>query len=252
MRIMPIAAALAAASFIALLGASPAAAAAAEDEPITWSVRPGDEEGQDGRAWVEWDADPGDGLTEHMVVTNHGAIEVEFQLSAADAYFTDTGRFNMLPSDAESVDAGTWIDLPESVVVPAGATEVVPFTITVPANATPGDHPAGVAASVMSDGAGAIGVESRVGFRVMTRPRPLGDRIVRRRDQPFRPRHDRRRLRDREHRQHAAAYAAGHHRLRSVRYRGTDRPGRGRRGDRPRRDPPRLRADPVGLAAFHL
>jgi hypothetical protein len=104
-----------------------------------------------------------------MVVTNHGAIEVEFQLSAADAYFTDTGRFNMLPSDAESVDAGTWIDLPESVVVPAGATEVVPFTITVPANATPGDHPAGVAASVMSDGAGAIGVESRVGFRVMTR-----------------------------------------------------------------------------------
>lgn len=169
MRSISIAAALAAASIIALLGASPAAAATAEDEPITWSVRPGDDAGEDGRAWVEWDADPGETLTEHMVVTNHGSTDVEFQLAAADGYFTDAGRFNMLPSDTESADAGTWIELPESVVVAAGGSEVVPFTVTVPEDATPGDHPAGVAASVLSDGSGTIGVESRVGFRVMTR-----------------------------------------------------------------------------------
>ena len=48
---------------------------------------------------------------------------------------------------------------------------VVPFSLTVPADAEPGDHAAGIAASVISgahgDGTG-VGVESRVGFKVMT------------------------------------------------------------------------------------
>lgn len=167
MRSITLVAALAAATFLAPLGAAPAVAA--EEEPVTWSVRPSDASGEDGRSWAEWDADPGEARTDHMVVTNHGSTEVEFQLSAADGYFTDTGRFNMLPSDHESEDAGTWIELPDSVVVPPGGAEVVPFTVTVPDDATPGDHPAGVAASVLSDGEGNIGVESRVGFRVMTR-----------------------------------------------------------------------------------
>lgn len=149
------------------LVAAPAAAAA--DDAVTWSVRPGDENGEDGRAWVEWAGDPGQSRTEHMVVTNHGADAVEFRLSSADGYFTDTGRFNMLPSDQESVAAGTWIELPQSVTVPAGEAEVVPFTVSVPDDAEPGDHAAGVAASVHSTGGGEVGVESRVGFRVMTR-----------------------------------------------------------------------------------
>jgi hypothetical protein len=144
-------------------------ARAAEDDVVTWSVRPGDENGEDGRAWVEWAADPGQSRTEHMAVINHSDDAVEFRLTSADGYFTDTGRFNMLPSDQESVAAGTWIELPESVTVPAGAAEVVPFTVVVPDDAEPGDHAAGVAASVRSTGGGEVAVESRVGFRVMTR-----------------------------------------------------------------------------------
>ncbi|WP_275002412.1 WxL protein peptidoglycan domain-containing protein [Promicromonospora iranensis] len=144
-------------------------ARAAVDDVVTWSVRPGDENGEDGRAWVEWAADPGQSRTEHMAVINHSDDPVEFRLTSADGYFTDTGRFNMLPSDQESVAAGTWIELPESVTVPAGAAEVVPFTVAVPDDAEPGDHAAGVAASVRSTGGGEVAVESRVGFRVMTR-----------------------------------------------------------------------------------
>lgn len=142
---------------------------APDSADVTWSVRPGDASGPDGRAWIEADADPGSERTEHLVVSNFGDSEVRFRLTAADGYFTDTGRFSMLPSDRVSTDAGTWISLPSSVTVPAGATEVVPFTIAVPSDATPGDHPAGVAASIVSVGSGAVGVESRVGFRVMTR-----------------------------------------------------------------------------------
>nr|BFF25332.1 hypothetical protein GCM10025732_32970 [Glycomyces mayteni] len=71
------------------------------------------------------------------------------------------------------MDAGLWIDVQETVTVGPDETAVVPFTTTVPDNATPGDHAAGIAASVLSEQVGAdgaaVGVESRVGFRVMTR-----------------------------------------------------------------------------------
>lgn len=172
MKSLPALIVVAATAFSAVIGAAPAAAetgSAESSDAVTWSVRPGDQNGEDGRSWVEWEADAGEQRSEYMVVTNHGEADVEFQLSAADGYFTDTGRFNMLPADEESVAAGTWIDVPESVVVPAGGAETVPFTVTVPENATPGDHAAGVAASIRSTGSGSVGVESRVGFRVMTR-----------------------------------------------------------------------------------
>ena len=114
-------------------------------------------------------------MQEHLLVRNLSTTAVTFQLTAADGYFTSNGRFNMLTSDRSSTDAGTWITMQDSVRVASGADAIVPFTVTVPENATPGDHPAGVAAGVRS-GKGEVGVESRVGFRVMTR--------VKRRAQP--------------------------------------------------------------------
>ncbi|GAA1960464.1 WxL protein peptidoglycan domain-containing protein [Agromyces allii] len=153
-----------------LAGAAPAVAE--EGAPVSWSVTPADATGPDGRVSVEHPIDPGAEVQDHFAVRNLGEEEVAFRLSAADGYYNDNGRFDMLPSDQESTDAGTWIDVPESVTVPPGGTVVVPFTITVPEKAEPGDHAAGIAASVLSvkqgDGAG-VGVESRVGFRVMTR-----------------------------------------------------------------------------------
>jgi hypothetical protein len=143
------------------------------DDTITWSVAPADADGLDGRRWVEQTVDPGETVDEHLAVTNFGDVPATFALIAADGYLTDRGRFNMLPADRESVDAGTWITIQEDVEVGPGETVVVPYTVAVPGNATPGDHPAGIAASVSSTGTDAggnsVGVTSRVGFRVMTR-----------------------------------------------------------------------------------
>lgn len=143
------------------------------EDRITWSVTPSGPDGPDGRRWVDLELDPGESVSDHLAVTNFGDVPATFSLSAADGYITRTGRFNMLPSNEESTDAGTWIDLQETVEVPADETVVVPYTLTVPENATPGDHPAGIAASVTSTQAGeggtSLGVESRVGFRVTTR-----------------------------------------------------------------------------------
>ncbi|MFD0788057.1 WxL protein peptidoglycan domain-containing protein, partial [Micromonospora azadirachtae] len=135
---------------------------------LTWAVQPADEKGPDGRRWVEVALDPGQVVTEHLAVRNFSDGAVVFALKAADGYLTDKGRFNMLPSNRESVDGGTWIEVQETVTVGPRQTKVVPFTITVPRDATPGDHPAGIAATVTSSG-GTVAVESRVGFRVMMR-----------------------------------------------------------------------------------
>ncbi|MFJ6651837.1 hypothetical protein ACIQLJ_03460 [Microbacterium sp. NPDC091313] len=156
-------------STASLLIGAPALASAGDSGDVTWMVRPSDGQGEDGRSWVERELDAGETVTEHLVVRNLSSEEVTFSLSAADGYFTDTGRFNMLTADRASVDAGTWIALPDAVTVPSGADVVVPFEIAVPADATPGDHVAGVAAGIRSGGDDRVGIESRVGFRVMTR-----------------------------------------------------------------------------------
>ncbi|MBE1489393.1 hypothetical protein [Plantactinospora soyae] len=156
----------------AVLVTVPIAPVGAVAEPttptLTWAVQPANQNGPDGRRWIEPTLDPGQVVTEHLAVRNFSDGIVVFSLKAADGYLTDKGRFNMLPSHQTSVDGGTWIKVQQKVTVGAKATKVVPFTITAPSGATPGDHPAGIAATVTSTG-GTVAVESRVGFRVMTR-----------------------------------------------------------------------------------
>jgi hypothetical protein len=163
----------AAAASVLALAPLPTAAVAAETEAVTWSVAPADAAGPDGRSWVETDAAAGDVVIEHLALRNLGTETATFQLTAADGYFTETGRFSMLQAGETSTGSGTWITVRPEVTVDAGATAVVPFEVEVPENATPGDHAAGIAASVTRPGTTAegtrVGVESRVGFRVMTR-----------------------------------------------------------------------------------
>ncbi|MGO4857843.1 WxL protein peptidoglycan domain-containing protein [Arthrobacter sp. 2MCAF14] len=144
-----------------------------QDPVITWAVSPANASEPDGRSWVERTMNPGEQTTEHLALRNLGDQNATFMLTAADGYFTTAGRFNMLPADRTSTDAGTWISVATKVSLAAHTTAIVPFTITVPKNATPGDHAAGIAASVLSTGTvqegSRVGVESRVGFRVMTR-----------------------------------------------------------------------------------
>ncbi|MFF5083750.1 hypothetical protein ACFY36_42440 [Actinoplanes sp. NPDC000266] len=150
-----------------LLPAVPAAAAPASGS-VTWTVQPAGKNGPDGRRWIEQTLDPGKTVTEHLAVRNFGDTSAVFALKAADGYLTGKGRFNMLPSDKKSVDGGTWISVQKSVTVGPQETKVVPFTITVPAKVTPGDHPAGIAATIAGK-QGTVQVESRVGFRVLLR-----------------------------------------------------------------------------------
>jgi hypothetical protein len=162
---------------VALAVVAPSAALAAGDdtaEPtVRWSVVPSSATGADGRTAIEHRLDPGESVEDHVALHNVSAEDVTFGLTAADGFFTRAGRFDILASGEESVAAGTWIDVADSVLVPAGQTVVVPFTVSVPEGAEPGDHAAGLTASVVSiqsaDDGTAVGIESRVGVRVLTR-----------------------------------------------------------------------------------
>jgi hypothetical protein len=177
-RIAALALALAAVAAGAL-GAPVAAWGAADDtaapdeSSIRWSVTPADATGPDGRTAAEHTLDPGDAIDDYFAVRNVSDADVTFSLTAADGFYTRNGRFDILASGQESVGSGTWISLPDEVAVAAGQTVVVPYRIAVPDRAEPGDHAAGITASVLSIGSAddgtSVGVESRVGFRVLTR-----------------------------------------------------------------------------------
>ena len=156
-------------------------APAAVESETTWAIAPSSEEGPDGRVSFRHTIDPGSALDEFVAVTNFSAAPAPFAIYASDGVVTEAGNFDLLPSGVEPVDSGAWVSIGEVegsvprdgggivLEVPAGATAVVPIRIDVPAEATPGDHPAGVVAELARTDDSAVQVASRVGARLHLR-----------------------------------------------------------------------------------
>ena len=140
---------------------------------VTWGLVPSGAEGPDGRVSLRFEAEPGQEFTDHVQVQNFSEQEITFALGASDGVVTEDGVFDILPAAEEPVDVGSWVEIAEEVTVPAQDTAVVPFTLRVPGDALPGDHPGGITASVSttsSDDAGnAVSLDSRVGVRIHLR-----------------------------------------------------------------------------------
>ncbi|MFY1674571.1 WxL protein peptidoglycan domain-containing protein [Plantactinospora sp. WMMB334] len=172
---------------IAVLGAVPAAAAAgpapvptptgsapARPAPVTWGVTPSGPTGPNGRAMFAYKLDPGAVVTDHVAVTNHSVRPLTLRLYASDAVTTPQGGFDLLPGAERPVDVGSWVRLTAATLtIPATSRMDVPFTLTVPDNATPGDHAGGIVASLAAtgtDGQGSqVAVDHRVGARIYLR-----------------------------------------------------------------------------------
>lgn len=168
---------LCAAALAAALAAAPALAqdpAEAEPPAVTWGVNPSGQDGPDGRAAFDYALDPGETLIDFVGVSNFGTEPITVQLYASDAYTTETGAFDLLPSGEEPVDVGSWIGFNEQTLTIEPATRLdVPFALNVPADATPGDHVGGIVAAVTEAATDASGnevlVERRVGARIHLR-----------------------------------------------------------------------------------
>ncbi|KRE23021.1 WxL protein peptidoglycan domain-containing protein [Agromyces sp. Soil535] len=166
-------AAVAAALLLAGSLAFPAPALAAEDD-VTWSVAPASEQGPDGRTRFEYAVDPGVTITDTVAITNFSATEQTFQLYAADGVNEfDGGEYSLRTKSETNTDLGVWTTLATTeVTLGPNQRSDVPFTIVVPANATPGDHSAGIVAAFTRTGTGegqAVDVEQRVGSRIYLR-----------------------------------------------------------------------------------
>ncbi|WP_426569558.1 WxL protein peptidoglycan domain-containing protein [Streptomyces canus] len=152
---------------LSLLGAGPARAA----DNGSWSVYPVSS-AVAARPYFHMSADPGQTITDKVVVANKTDRPLTFRLYAADAYNTARdGGFAVKSAGERMRGVGAWAVLPKDrVTVPGHRAVTVPFTVRVPRDAEPGDHPGAIVALDervdRGDGSVALGVRRAVGARV--------------------------------------------------------------------------------------
>ncbi|WOQ18182.1 WxL protein peptidoglycan domain-containing protein [Raineyella sp. W15-4] len=170
------------------------AMAAPPGEPVVWGVQPSTPKGPDGRTRFEFQAASGTTIKDWVAVTNQGTVPGTFRVYAADATADRSGAFSLVGANQASTDLGAWTSVKgaraacddtndaaeatcamavgSTVTLKPGERVNVPFTITIPKGATPGDHSAGVVAGLLSDAAkegASVRVENRVGARIYLR-----------------------------------------------------------------------------------
>jgi hypothetical protein len=137
------------------------------------SGTPASETGPDGRSRFSYEAAPGQQLTDNYSVSNTGTTAQTMRVFSTDAFNTDDGAFGLLDTDAVAVDAGAWVTFENGakfvdVPLAPGESKLVTFSLTIPADASPGDHAAGIVTSVASP-QGQILVDRRVATRLYVR-----------------------------------------------------------------------------------
>lgn len=147
---------------------SPIASAA---DSAGWSIGPATSADGSTRANFDYAVDPGTTVTDAITVRNDGATALALSIYPADAFTTREGNIDVLTSGTASEDSGTWIALgTNTLTLDPGEEESVPFTVMVPADARPGDHPAGIVTSLVTDDAAAqVQVDRRLGSRMQIR-----------------------------------------------------------------------------------
>ncbi|WP_327246005.1 COG1470 family protein [Streptomyces sp. NBC_01320] len=136
-------------AFACALTANPATAA--DRSGADWTAQPaagaGTRSGEDGdRPYFYLEGLPGTVLQDRLSVTNPGTAPVTVRLRGADAYNAGGGDF-AVRGTKDSTGTGAWLRLAaDRVTVPARTRAEVPFSVTVPAGASPGDHPGAIVA----------------------------------------------------------------------------------------------------------
>lgn len=158
------------ASTLAMLAGPVSAAEASDQAPIAWGVAPANDSEPDGRAAFDYLLDPGTVLHDHVAIVNPGNQPLTLSIYAADADRAVEGGFDLLGHSEESTDVGAWVTLDTATVeVPARTRSIIPFRVTVPDNAEPGDHAGGIVAVLRTDapqGSSGLDLEQRVGARI--------------------------------------------------------------------------------------
>jgi hypothetical protein len=151
----------------------------ADDERVGFGVVPARGNGADERSFFSFALTPGTTAFDRVAILNYSRKPLTLRLAALDALNSDTGGFALQPTAERAQDLGSWISFGDKdglITVPGrtatrtAGTTVVPVTIKVPTDASPGDHGAGIAAILTTRGHNPQGqdvnLEQRVAARV--------------------------------------------------------------------------------------
>jgi Bacterial protein of unknown function (DUF916) len=138
---------------------------------VTWTVRTASNSYGAERSSFSYAVQPGGTVRDAMVVANRGKAPVVLAVYAADGFTTGAGQLDLRARAQRPTGVGGWVHAGGArVTVAPGKTADVPFTVAVPANATPGDYVGGIVTSLTQpDEAAGINVERRLGIRIKLR-----------------------------------------------------------------------------------
>ena len=162
----------AAAALLAAAVSLPAATPAlADGGDVTWTVRTASNSFGTDRSSYNYSANPGGTIRDGLVVANRGKTKLTLGVYTADGYTTGTGRLDLRGQADRQTGIGAWVrGGAATIAVLPGKTVEVPFVVTVPANATPGDYVGGIVTTLTQpDDAAGINVERRLGIRIKLR-----------------------------------------------------------------------------------
>ncbi len=160
--------------------AAPPDTTAATDETSAgeagaFAVQPSGEKGPGGRDFFIYTLPQGDRFGDRVAISNLSDTSATYAVYATDAVNTDDGSFSLLREGEPPTDVGTWVELGATqYTLEPGEQVIIPFSITVPADAAPGDHVGAIVAQKIDDPSatdGGIGVDVRVriGARIYVR-----------------------------------------------------------------------------------
>jgi len=149
-----------------------------EPSSPSFSVQPSGPDGPGDRDWFTYTLDPGTSFGDVVAISNLSDKPIHFFLYPTDAVsVADSAGFAAMKDTDKPEDVGTWIELAaDEFTVEPGKRVDVPFSVTVPEDAEPGDHAGALLAvdTAETEAAGDPSDDDGISFDVVHR---LGARI---------------------------------------------------------------------------
>lgn len=155
--------------------ATPPSDETSTDSPGSFAVQPSGDNGPGGRDFFIYTLKVGELYGDTVAISNLGTEPATFAIYATDAQNTTDGSFSLLREEETPTGVGTWVELGATqYTVEPGTFINVPFSVSVPDDAAPGDHVGAIVAQKIddpnnpNDGIG-LDVRVRIGARIYVR-----------------------------------------------------------------------------------
>jgi Bacterial protein of unknown function (DUF916) len=138
-------------------------------------VQPSGENGPGGRDYFIYTLPQGGQFGDRVAIANLSDTTATYAVYATDAVNTKDGSFSLLRDGDTPDGVGSWVELGATqYTVEPGEQVIIPFSVTVPDDAAPGDHVGAIVAQKIDDptnpgdGIG-VDVRVRIGARIYVR-----------------------------------------------------------------------------------